>query len=105
MDEESAPPIETTNDPELRQMLGLFDAPAFARRGQDLEHALARLHARLRKVRSEMLDMVRLRLRQLASVSAGPDDASSIFSGPIDRPPGPSPAWRSRLPGRLRPSS
>ncbi len=42
MEDESAPPIEMTSDPEMRRMLGLFDAPAFARRGRELEYSLSR---------------------------------------------------------------
>jgi hypothetical protein len=85
MEDESAPPIEMTTDFELRQMLGLFDAPAFVRRGQELEQALSRLSDRLRVRRNELLDMVRLRLRQWASVASGPDDAQEILSRPIDQ--------------------
>jgi hypothetical protein len=76
-------PIETT-DPELRQLLGLFDAPAFARRGQDLEYALDRLHAKLRRERESMLEMVRLRLRQWGSSAAHADAWKPVFAEPID---------------------
>jgi hypothetical protein len=72
-----------TVDPELRQLLGLFDAPAFARRGQDVEYALGRLHGRCCRERSAMLEMVRLRLRQWAGSVAGPDDWPSAFAAPI----------------------
>ena len=60
-------------DPETRQMLGMFDVPAFAKRGKDLEHALLRLHARCRVSRLERLEMVHLRLRQWASAVQGPE--------------------------------
>ncbi len=40
-------PLTTSDEAEMKELLGLFDVPAFARRGQDLEYALARLHARL----------------------------------------------------------
>lgn len=79
--EESLIPLET--DPEARQLLGLFDAPAFARRGQDLEHTLTRLHARCGRERGAMLEMVQVRLRQWAAVATGPDDWPSAFAGPI----------------------
>jgi hypothetical protein len=75
--------LEVT-DPELWQLLGLFDAPAFARRGQDLEYGLARLRARCRCQREEMLDMVRLRLRQWAGAVTGPDAWPLAFDAPID---------------------
>lgn len=73
----------TTTDPEMRQLLGLFDVPAFARRGQELEFALARLHARCLREREARLDMVRLRLRQWAAVATGPDDGGDLFTGRI----------------------
>jgi hypothetical protein len=70
-------------DPELRQLLGLFDVPAFARRGQDLEYGLGRLRERCRRERSALLEMVRLRLRQWSAVARGPDDWSGAFAGTI----------------------
>ena len=70
-------------DAEGRELLGLFDAPAFARRGHDLEHALDRLHARCRRERDALLEMVRLRLRQWAAAVAGPDDGRDTFAAPI----------------------
>ena len=71
-------------DSEIKELLGLFDAPAFARRGQDLEYALKRIHARCSQEREEALEMVRLRLRQWSRVAAGPEDWSDVFTGPID---------------------
>src|SRR3954467_542966 len=81
-DIEDAPQISV--DPELKELLGLFDVPAFARRGQDLEHALARVHTRCRVQREEMLEMVRLRLRQWARAADGPEAWSAIFAAPIE---------------------
>ena len=51
MDEadESNPLVSTES--EIKELLCLFDAPAFARRGTDLEYALGRLHARCRRQR------------------------------------------------------
>ncbi len=69
---------------EIKELLGLFDAPAFARRGQDLEYALARLHDRCARHRDAMLDMVRVRLRQWSSAVDGPEGWSSSFTAPID---------------------
>ncbi len=64
---------------EIKELLGLFDVPAFARRGQDLEYALTRLRTRLRANRTAMLDMVRLRLRQWSAASSGPETDGRIF--------------------------
>ena len=100
MDERDEPmPLEVA-DAETREMLGLFDVPAFARRGQDLEHAIVRLHARCDRERSTLLEMVRLRLRQWSAASAGPDDWRDTFSAPIASlwpfAGAEHPAWASR---------
>jgi hypothetical protein len=70
-------------DAEIKELLGLFDVPAFARRGQDLEYSLARLRLRSRRVRDGMLDMVRLRLRQWASAADGPGTDMLVFASSI----------------------
>jgi hypothetical protein len=81
-DQDETTPLEVA-DPELRQLLGLFDAPAFARRGQDLEFSLNSLQARLRRQRSAMLDMLRLRLKQWAAAVEGPEAWRSVFAAPF----------------------
>ncbi len=81
-------------DSEIKELMGLFDVPAFARRGQDLEYALKRIHARCLQVREESLPMVRLRLRQWSRVATGPDDWSEVFTGPLDS------LWERRNPSR-----
>jgi hypothetical protein len=83
MDEsdESTPLMST--ETEINELLGLFDAPAFARRGADLEHALGRLHARCRRQRAVLLEMVQLRLRQWTGVATGIDDLAQTFAAPI----------------------
>ncbi|CAN5854153.1 hypothetical protein BH23PLA1_BH23PLA1_32530 [soil metagenome] len=80
-DEEMMP--FSTVETEVHQLMGLFDAPAFARRGLEMEHGLNRLQDRCRRARLERLDMVQLRLKQWAAVSTGPDDWSSTFVTPI----------------------
>jgi hypothetical protein len=80
--EDSTPMVSV--DSEIKELLGLFDLPAFARRGQDVEYSLKRLHSRCRQQRGEYLEMVRLRLRQWSRVAAGPDDWSEVFTAPID---------------------
>lgn len=67
----------------IKEILGLFDVPAFARRGYELEQALRRLDARLAAERLDLLEMPRLRLKQWASVATGSDDWSDVFEGPI----------------------
>jgi hypothetical protein len=76
-------PLEVA-DAETRLLLGMFDTPAFARRGQELEYSLARLRDRCRRERVERLEMVRLRLRQWAGAVTGPDAWRWTFDGPID---------------------
>jgi hypothetical protein len=68
---------------EIKELLGLFDVPAFARRGQDVVYALTRLRSRLKSQRSAMLDMVRLRLRQWAAVAPGSEADLRIFLASI----------------------
>lgn len=82
MDDEIEP-LEVT-DPELRRMLGMFDTPAFARRGQDLEHALKFLHARLRRNRAELLEMVRLRLRRTIVGFESPEAWAAAVGVPFE---------------------
>lgn len=74
------PLIQT--DAEMRELLGMFEVPAFARRGYDLEYALKRLRLKLARDRQEMLEMVHLRLRQWAGAATGPDDFEP-FASPI----------------------
>jgi hypothetical protein len=68
---------------EIKELLGLFDVPAFARRGQDLEYALTRLRTRSKSHRGAMLDMVRLRLKQWAAAASGPEVELRFFRDPI----------------------
>ena len=76
-------PVVRETEAEIKELLGLFDAPAFARRGSDLEYALRRLGERLEAHRAEMLDMVRLRLKQWAAAATGPGDVAGAFSRPV----------------------
>ncbi|MEW4570125.1 hypothetical protein AB1L88_19850 [Tautonia sp. JC769] len=67
----------------IEQLCNLDGAPAFVRRGQDVEDALDRLHGHCRRIRAEMLGMVHLRLRQWAAVATGPDDWADRFDAPV----------------------
>jgi hypothetical protein len=84
MDESSdeATPLGNV-DTEIKELLGLFDVPAFARRGQDLEYALIRLRSRSSRQRTAMLEMVRLRLRQWAAAATGPAADLQVFGDSI----------------------
>jgi hypothetical protein len=82
IDAEDSTPIVSV-DPEIKEILGLFDIPAFARRGLDLEYAVGRIHERCRHTRGELLEMVQLRLRQWTRVATGPDQWATVFGGPI----------------------
>jgi hypothetical protein len=81
--EESLPTMNAGIETEIKELIGLFDLPAFARRGQELEITLRRLHERCRLVRGELLDMVRLRLRQWSHAATGPEDWSEVFAHSI----------------------
>ncbi len=79
-------PQSLRSDAELNinKVLGIFDVPAFARRGYELEQTLARLQVRCRSKRFQMLDMVRMRLRQWARVASGVNDFAPIFVESIE---------------------
>ena len=84
-DTEGSPPtLNADIETEVKELMGLFDLPAFARRGQDLEIILRRLHERCRRTRSEMLDMVHLRLRQWSRAVNGPTAWSGAFIDSIE---------------------
>jgi len=82
--EASPPTLNADIETEIKEMMGLFDTPAFARRGQDLELTLRGLHGRCRKARGELLDMVQLRLRQWSRAVTGPDAWSNVFTASIE---------------------
>jgi len=86
MDDNEGPPPTFSADveSEVKELLGLFDLPAFARRGQDLELTLKHLHDRCRLTRGRMLDMVRLRLRQWSRAVTGPADWPAVFIQSIE---------------------
>lgn len=73
-----------SEDPEINQLLGLFDVPAFARRGLELEYAINRLHERCQRERASRCEMIRVRLRQWAGATTGPDCWHEVFTAPID---------------------
>jgi hypothetical protein len=82
--DETTTPFRNDVEAELKEMMGLFDAPAFARRGHDLEDMLRRLRERCRRARVERLDMVHIRLRQWSSAVTGPGAWSSVFAASIE---------------------
>ena len=83
-DEAGSTTLGMKTEAEIRELMGMFDAPSFARRGQAMESSIARLHERCRLNRSQMLDMVRLRLKQWAQAVDGPDAWREVFKDPID---------------------
>lgn len=102
---EDGPHGGEVRDPELRQMLGLFDVPAFARRGRELESFQTRLRVRCEAQRDGMLEMVRLRLKQYAAGS-GPTSWADVFREPIDPlwelTGAPAPVWAALPSGGYR---
>jgi hypothetical protein len=87
LDDETDETLSTLSgdiDTEIKEMMGLFDSPSFARRGLELEEMLRRIDVRCRQARGERLDMVRMRLRQWSRVAAGPDDWAGVFAAPIE---------------------
>lgn len=103
--DDSAPMVSA--DPEINELLGLFDLPAFARRGQDLEYALARIHTHCRTHREDLIEMVRMRLRQWSRAAAGPEGWRGVFTESIEPlwtlAQAPEPAWTAGpVPARQR---
>jgi len=110
--DKSMPSWSSDVETEVKELMGLFDLPAFARRGQDLDFTLRRLHNRCRAARGPLLDMVRVRLRQWSSAVIGPESWSLVFTRSIEplwplsgaEPPqwagAPAPIRRQRLIGR-----
>ena len=82
--EESQPTFNADIETEVKELMGLFDLPAFARRGYDLEITLRRLHARCAGIRTQMLDMVQLRLKQWSQAVTGPGEWQDVFQASID---------------------
>jgi hypothetical protein len=82
--DEATPTLNSDIEADVKELMGLFDLPAFARRGQDVEAAVRRLHDRCEKTRSAMLDMVRLRLRQWCGAAAGPESWRGVFTNTIE---------------------
>jgi hypothetical protein len=69
---------------EIKEIMGLFDVPSFARRGKEMEFAVRRLNDRCRRSRSGLLEMVRIRLRQWSAAVTGPGAWSAVFSATIE---------------------
>jgi hypothetical protein len=94
---ESLIELPRVTDPEIRRMLGIFDVPAFARRGQELAEAREALRLRCRKQVFELQAMVRLRLRQWAAAATGFDDWRDVWDEPIaklwEATRSPAPTW------------
>ncbi len=81
MDDEGSDPSGVHGlDSESKELLGMFDVPAFARRGVDVEYALGRVHGRCVREREGRLAMVRVRLKEWAEASVGPDDWADCFA-------------------------
>ena len=80
-------PTPMTNvDAEIKELLGLFDVPAFARRGQDLEYALdAAARPLPTRARHGLLDMVRAPAPPVGRGRHRPRRLSAVFAAPIDR--------------------
>lgn len=95
--DESSVGIRST-DGEIKELMGLFDAPAFARRGRDVEWAVKRTLAISQKQRTELLEMVHCRLRMWVAVTNSTDDWQLTFNEPLDQlwklSDAPEPVWK-----------
>jgi hypothetical protein len=82
--DETMPSMNSEIETDVRELMGLFDLPAFARRGLDLEATLCRLHLRCRAARGRSLDMVHLRLRQWSRAAIGHESWRGVFTITIE---------------------
>jgi hypothetical protein len=69
-----------STDSEIKELMGLFDAPAFARRGRDVEWAISRTMFLCRRKRLEFLDMVHCRLRMWVSAAGSQEPHYELWS-------------------------
>jgi hypothetical protein len=81
---ETLPSMNSDIETEVKELMGLFDLPAFARRGQDLEATLHRMQLRCRVARGNLLEMVHLRLRQWSSAAVGNESWRGAFTSTIE---------------------
>ena len=86
--DESLPTLNADIETEVKEMMGLFDLPAFARRGQDLEITVRRLHDRCRPARGS------------CSTWSSSGSASGRVPSPVQRPGPTSSPHRSSRSGR-----
>jgi hypothetical protein len=82
--DETMPSMNSELETDVKELMGLFDLPAFARRGQDLEATLRRLHLRCHTARGKLLEMVHLRLRQWSRASGGNESWRGVFTTTIE---------------------
>ncbi|MFM7132588.1 MAG: hypothetical protein ACKO5E_13345 [bacterium] len=89
-----------STEAEIKELMGLFDSPAFARRGRDIDWAVARTLEISRRQRLELLEMVHCRLRMWVAVTTGPHDWQIAFVEPIEYlwpiSEAPAPTWNGR---------
>ena len=78
------PRNSVATDPSINELIGLFDAPAFARRGQELEDTLSRLDVTCKRERKERLEPVRSALRGWEDVTDQPSGWVDHFTAPIE---------------------
>lgn len=82
-DSEAFASVRST-EAEIKELMGLFDAPAFARRGREVEWVVQRTLELCQRRRIELLGMVHCRLRMWANLASGPGDWPLAFAEPID---------------------
>lgn len=104
-DSEAFASVRST-EAEIKELMGLFDAPAFARRGREVEWVVQRTLELCQRRRTELLDMVHCRLRMWANLASGPGDWPLAFAEPIDHlwplTGAEPPRWKAKRPPSAR---
>ena len=83
--DETLPTMNSDIETDVKELMGLFDLPAFARRGQDLEATLRRLHDRCRDSPPAVArDGAPQAAAVVAALRVGPESWRGVFTSTIE---------------------
>jgi hypothetical protein len=79
---DNSPTARGYEDRQFKEVIGLYDAPAFMRRARQVQEAVDRLIGRCRRQRDEWLKMVRIRLGVLGGLAGDWSRLGPLLCGP-----------------------